>query len=47
MNAPTSVRLKADPTTLRRRSSDGLSPNCPGRSKKWLLRVDSNHQPSG
>jgi hypothetical protein len=29
MNAPTSVRLKADPTTRRRRSSDELSPNCP------------------
>jgi hypothetical protein len=27
MNAPTSVRLKADPTTRRRRSSDELSPD--------------------
>ena len=34
MKVPTSVRLKADPTTRRRRSSDGLSPNCPRKVEK-------------
>jgi hypothetical protein len=34
MKAPTSIRLKADPTTRRFRSSDGLSPNCPRKERR-------------
>jgi hypothetical protein len=41
------VRRLDTRTMIPPRFSDGLSPIVPGSSRKWLLGLDSNQQPSG